>query len=70
MSSGNKGTSRREDNLDFLGEDGEDRQGLFMALSMSRKQRQLLPLRGDSGVLGDDQSSVPTVLVGDNGGVK
>lgn len=37
---------------------------------MSRKKRQLRLLRGDSGVLGDGQSSVLTVFVGDSGGVR
>jgi hypothetical protein len=56
--------------LDFLGEVGGVREGLSMALSMSRKKRQLRLLRGDAGVLGDAQSSVLIVFVGDNGGVR
>jgi hypothetical protein len=40
-----------------------------MSVSINRVKRQLRALRGDPGVLGENQPSVLTVLVGDNGGV-
>ena len=55
--------------LDFVGDDGGVINGLPAPLSMSRMNKQLRVLRGDCGVLGDNQPSVLTVLVGDNGGV-
>jgi len=57
--------------LDLTGEnDGEVRCGGVIALSTSRKKRQLRLLRGEAGVLGDVQSSVLAVFVGDKGGVR
>lgn len=56
-------------NLCFVGDDRGVKKGLSISWSISRKNRQLRLLRGDPGVLGDDQPSVLIVLVGDRGGV-
>lgn len=61
--------SRRDANIDFIGECGDVTNDLSGETSNSRKDRQLRALRGDSGVLGDSQPDVLIVLVGDRGGV-
>lgn len=56
-------------NLTFVGDGGGVKKGSSSLSSMFRTSRQLRLLRGDPGVLGDDQPSVLIVFVGDKGGV-
>jgi hypothetical protein len=59
----------RKVDFNFVGEAGGLGKRDSASVPISRVKRQLRVLRGDPGVLGENQPSVLTVLVGDNGGV-
>lgn len=55
--------------FDFVGEAGGVKNGRDVSSSKFLVKKQLCDLRGDPGVLGENQPSVLTVFVGDKGGV-
>jgi hypothetical protein len=60
---------RRGEYFNSVGETEGVTKGESVQKSRSRMKAQLRALRGEAGVLGENQPSLLIVLVGDNGGV-